>query len=127
MTGYFAQLVKDGVEERVLERLRHHGALESTQTERESDPLKSPVVQAGEDSPLVRTAFTLQSLHGFKVENPGEILGSQARAPVEVRHRPRKVLVGLPNETSSLRVGELGAKSRFEILPRHLPSRQMNK
>ena len=54
-------------------------------------------------------------------------LGSHARAPIEVRHRPRAVLIGLPNEASSLRVGELGAKSRFEILPRHLPSRQMNK
>ncbi len=72
MTGDFAQLVEGGVEQRILERLRDHRALESTQTERERDPLKSPVVQAGEDGPFVGTAFTFQPLHVRKVKYPGE-------------------------------------------------------
>src|SRR5205809_316878 len=99
MARLLAQFFEDWRQQRVFEVLGNDRAVKTEKTAAETQPLKIAVVITGDDE---RALATLHLLEIFDFNIIAKIFGGQPRAPQQVEHRARKMLVRLAHDLFAL-------------------------
>ena len=87
-----------------------------------AEPFEVAIVITGADKTSFRIFEFSSSLHVFPLDVTRNIFGSESRTPQKVEHRSREMLIGLPNNSASLRDRQLIAERSLEITQGHAPA-----